>query len=66
MRANCGLSMSSIAAPDIKLEPWRGLSAYRPFPAAPWLEGMYLAHDLPAISRVRPKRKVAQMSEIRA
>jgi hypothetical protein len=43
----------------VKIDRWRGIASGRPFPEAPWLQGMYLAHDLAAISQVtlaRPPR----------
>jgi hypothetical protein len=41
---------------DVKIDVWRGLRKGRPFPEAPWLDRMYIAHDLEAISRVSLQR----------
>jgi hypothetical protein len=41
----------------VKIDRWRGLRHERPFPEAPWLDGMYLAHDVEAISRARATRE---------
>jgi hypothetical protein len=45
----------------IKIDRWRGLRTGRPFPEAPWIDAMYLAHDLDAISVARLTRAPAQM-----
>lgn len=37
---------------SVFIDQWRGLKAFRPFPEAPYLERMYLAHDLTAISAI--------------
>ncbi len=44
----------------IKIFPWRGL-ADRPFPEAAYLEKMYMAHDLPAISQMTRDGPVARL-----
>ena len=49
------------ASRDVKIDRWRGLRAGRAFPDAPWLEAMYLAHDVEQISRVRLPRPPARM-----
>jgi hypothetical protein len=36
---------------DVKIDRWRGLKQNRPFPEEGWLEKMFMAHDLLAISR---------------
>lgn len=41
---------------DVKIDKWRGVRKQRPFPDAAWLEKMYVAHDLAAISRFKPTR----------
>jgi len=46
---------------DVKIDRWRGLESWRPFPEAPWLRSMYLAHNLAAISRATLDRPVAKM-----
>jgi hypothetical protein len=48
------------AGSDVKIDRWRGVRA-RPFHDASWTEGMYLAHDLTAISAARPDRAPARM-----
>jgi hypothetical protein len=37
----------------VKIDCWRGITKQRPFPEAAWLNRMYIAHDLEAISKVR-------------
>jgi len=45
-----------------RIDRWRGLRDGRPFPEASWLESMYLAHDLDAItSFVRNPRPPARV-----
>jgi hypothetical protein len=34
----------------VKIDRWRGLASDRPFPEASFLQKMYMAHDLKAIS----------------
>jgi hypothetical protein len=46
-------------SPNVKIDRWRGL--HRPFDQAPWLEAMYMAHDLAAISEARLTRPSAKM-----
>ena len=41
---------------DVKIDLWRGLRGGRIFPEAEWIEKMYIAHDLAAISGARPDR----------
>jgi hypothetical protein len=36
---------------DVKIDIWRGLFPDRPIPNAPWLNHMYMAHDLRAIGK---------------
>jgi len=36
----------------VKIEQWHGVSYGRPFPEAHWLDRMYVAHNLEAISKV--------------
>jgi hypothetical protein len=49
------------ASSHVKIDPWRGLRAGRPFSEAPWLDAMYLAHDFNAISAARLTRRAARM-----
>jgi len=42
---------------NVKIDRWRSLAAGRAFFEAAWLDGMYQAHDLAAISQVRPTRE---------
>lgn len=35
---------------EVKLDRWRGVEDARPFPEAPYLKKMYMAHDLRAIA----------------
>lgn len=46
---------------DVKIDRWRDIDLDRPFPNAGWLRGMYLAHDLAAISNVRVAGEPAHM-----
>ena len=49
------------AHPQLHIDRWRGLET-RPFPEAPWHQGMYVAHDLlAAISATRLTRAPVQM-----
>ncbi len=48
------------AHPHLHIDRWRGLET-RPFPEAAWHQGMYIAHDLLAISETRLKRSPAKM-----
>jgi hypothetical protein len=41
----------------VKIDRWRGIQKLRPFPEAAWLQRMYIAHDIEAISNVRRTRK---------
>jgi hypothetical protein len=40
----------------VKIDRWRSIAKGRPFPEAPWLKRMFIAHDIEAISRVRSTR----------
>lgn len=44
---------------QVKIDKWYGVSIGRPFPERPFLEKLYVAHDLEAISKVALKRDVA-------
>lgn len=44
----------------VRIDRWRGIRKERPFPEASWLEKMFVAHDLEAISRYRPARAARQ------
>jgi hypothetical protein len=49
------------ASRTVKIDRWRGVRVGRPFTDAPWLDGMYLAHDLDAINaaeRTGPPRRM--------
>lgn len=46
---------------SIKIDHWHGIEIGRPFPHAPWLRGMYVAHNLAAISKVKLSRGSATM-----
>ncbi|MCC2682395.1 MAG: uncharacterized protein K0S36_1959 [Nitrosospira multiformis] len=43
----------------VKIDRWYGVSGGRPFPERPFLEKLYVAHDLEAISRVSLTRNAA-------
>jgi hypothetical protein len=36
----------------VKIDRWRGIKSHRPFPEHSWLDRMYVAYDLEAMSRV--------------
>ncbi|MDA2916804.1 hypothetical protein MYX64_08210 [Nitrospinae bacterium AH_259_B05_G02_I21] len=38
---------------NVKIDQWHGISSWRVFPEAPWLQSMYVAHDLEAISKAQ-------------
>jgi hypothetical protein len=38
--------------PRVKIDKWRGLAKLRVFPENPWLEKMFVAHDIEGIARV--------------
>jgi hypothetical protein len=40
----------------VRIDRWRGIRKHRPFPEAPWLDKMYVAHDIAAITQFRPTR----------
>jgi hypothetical protein len=42
----------------VKIDRWRNIAKMRPFPEASWLNRMYIAHDIEAISRVNLNRAV--------
>jgi hypothetical protein len=43
-------------ADGVRIDRWRGVRKGRPFPEAPWLSKMYVAHDIAAVDRYRPTR----------
>jgi hypothetical protein len=45
------------ASSSVKIDKWKGIKKHRPFPEAGWLDRMFIAHDLEAISRFRTERK---------
>jgi hypothetical protein len=45
---------------EVRIDKWRGVRKERPFPEASWLEKMYVAHDIAAITQHRPLRPVRQ------
>jgi hypothetical protein len=40
----------------VTIDRWRGIKNHRPFPEAPYLEKLYIAHDLESISSRVPER----------
>lgn len=46
----------------VKIDLWRGLKIGRPFPDHPYMDCMYLAHDLEAISGVTLDRNIRHLS----
>ncbi len=49
--------------PDVKIDEWRWLRYYRPYPNEDWLDKMFMAHDLAAISRCGIVRSPATFRE---
>jgi hypothetical protein len=43
-------------SPNVKIDRWYGLTNGRPFPERPYLQKMYVAHDLRATTNVRLER----------
>lgn len=41
----------------VKIDQWRGIHKLRPFPEAAWLNRMFIAHDVEAITHVNTRRK---------
>jgi hypothetical protein len=50
------------ASVAVKIDRWRGIRTGRPFHEAHWLNAMYLAHDLRAISATKLKSASARMA----
>ncbi len=46
----------NVANENLFIDKWMGIKTGRPFPEKPYLDMMYVAHDLEAISRFRPNR----------
>ncbi len=42
----------------VRIDRWRGVRKERPFAEAPWLDKMYVAHDIAAVTRYRPERAI--------
>jgi hypothetical protein len=42
---------------NVKIDRWRGITEGRAFPESDWLERMYVAHDLEAISKAHATRE---------
>jgi hypothetical protein len=45
---------------EVKIDIWRGLRSGRIFQDSEWIEKMYIAHDLEAISKAHVERKPLQ------
>lgn len=45
----------------VKIDRWHGVRMNRPFPERPFLEKLYVAHDLEAISKVALKREAVTL-----
>lgn len=43
----------------VKIDRWRGIQKHRPFSESPWLQKMYIAHDLEAITQASRARDVS-------
>ena len=48
------------AHPNLKIDQWRGIRKGRVFTESPWLDKMFVAHDLDAISKVALARPPAR------
>jgi hypothetical protein len=46
----------------VKIDRWQGLANNRPFPESQWIQQMYVAHDLDAISRAPVARDVRHLA----
>jgi hypothetical protein len=42
---------------NLKIDRWRGLRYFRPYPEVPWIDFMFLCHDLESISRCELTRQ---------
>ncbi len=47
--------------PHLKIDRWRGLRNGRPFHEMPWIDRMYLCHDLESISRCEVSRQALRL-----
>jgi hypothetical protein len=45
----------------VKIDRWHGIQRGRPFPEHDWLNRMYMAHDLAAISSVAPHKELREL-----
>ena len=45
---------------DLKIDKWRGLRHQRPFPELPWIDQMFICHDLESISKTTLMRQSLQ------
>lgn len=50
------------ASDNVKIDRWHGIQKHRPFPENAWLQRMYIAHDLKAISESHLTRDVARIT----
>jgi hypothetical protein len=46
---------------QLKIDRWRGLRNNRPFPELPWIDRMFMCHDLRSISRCALNREVLHL-----
>jgi hypothetical protein len=44
----------------VRIDKWYGIKKERPFPEAPWLDKMFVAHDIAAVNQFRPARAARQ------
>jgi hypothetical protein len=47
---------------NLKFDRWRGLRNGRPFPVTPWIDRMFICHDLESISKCTPSRGTLDLS----
>lgn len=51
----------NVSSDNFRIDQWRGIRYERPFPEARWLDGMFIIHNLKAISETKLKRNPARM-----
>lgn len=49
---------------DVKIDRWRGIKRHRPFPEHSWLEKMYVAYDLRAMSEIDTANRKQQFLDL--
>jgi len=46
---------------NLKIDRWRGLRYWRPYPEMPWIDNMFLCHDLESISKCELSRQPGRL-----